>query len=63
MVSFEGYDEEQLKTEDEIEATDLFEEDVASHYDKTKHLFEPPKKDKNIETKKNKNISKKVDKK
>ena len=63
MVSFEGYDEEQLKTEDEIEATDLFEEDVASHYDKTKHLFEPPKKDKNTETKKNKKILEKNDRK
>ena len=63
MVSFEGYEQEELKTEEEIEGTDLFGEDVASHYDKTKHLFEPPKKDKSAPERTNKKPSKKSDRK
>ena len=43
IVSYEGYDQEELRTADEIEEVGLFEEDEVTHYDKTKHLFGPVK--------------------
>ena len=43
IVSYEGYEQEELRTVDEIEEVELFEEDEVTHYDKTKHLFGPVK--------------------
>lgn len=46
-MSFEGYDQEELRLMDEIEEVELFEEDEVNHYDKTRHLFGPSNTTKN----------------